>query len=99
MKQDFSAWNCNVQNHYITEMPAEIQCFTGIMQTYKPIQTHVTLMESSQAWLTLENPSGINKNKGSLFKDLLPIHILLVELIYDGIIIASSLQTALKFLS
>lgn len=68
------------------------------MQTYKPQQTHVMLMESSQTWLTLENPSGIDKNKGSLFRDLLPIHILLVEPIYDGIIAASSLQSAWKLL-
>lgn len=57
-------------------MPAKVKCLLGIMQIYK---THVTLMESSQVWLTFENPSGISKNKGSLFRDLLPFHILLVK--------------------
>lgn len=39
-------------------------------------------MESRQAQLTLAYPRGINKNKGSLFKGILPTHILLVETTY-----------------
>ncbi len=78
-------------------MPAEVKCLICITQTHRPKQTHVTLMESSQAELTLENPRGINKNKGSLFRGILPIHILRVKTIYEWIIIASTLPTAWSY--